>query len=122
MVKKLKGEFCEYQSAEVSFDKNSDDLRKNQRKRLQPGKVSPPLSVPDHIPKPPYVKSRLSPAIARGPQIHDEQGMECMRASGRLAAQVLEYAGTLIKHGQMWNVLNFDGGKMQNEADSELIQ
>ncbi|KAG0449049.1 hypothetical protein HPP92_027507 [Vanilla planifolia] len=25
--------------------------------------------------------------------------MECMRASGRLAAQVLEYAGTLIKPG-----------------------
>ncbi|KAG0449109.1 hypothetical protein HPP92_027519, partial [Vanilla planifolia] len=85
--------------ADLLFNgRNSGDLRKNQR-RLQPGKVSPPLSVPDHIPKPPYVKSRLSPAIARGPQIHDEQGMECMRASGRLAAQVLEYAGTLIKPG-----------------------
>lgn len=25
------------------------------------------------------------------------KGIECMRASGRLAAQVLEYAGTLVK-------------------------
>lgn len=29
--------------------------------------------------------------------MHDEEGIECMRASGRLAAQVLEYAGTLVK-------------------------
>lgn len=32
-----------------------------------------------------------------GPEIHDENGIECMRASGKLAAQVLKFAGTLVK-------------------------
>lgn len=38
-----------------------------------------------------------APGIASGPEIHDERGMECMRASGKLAAQVLAYAGTLVQ-------------------------
>ncbi|KAJ6847039.1 methionine aminopeptidase 1D, chloroplastic/mitochondrial [Iris pallida] len=63
------------------------------------GKVSPRRHVPAHIPKPPYVNSRHSPGIASGPEVHDERGIECMRASGRLAAQVLEYAGTLVQPG-----------------------
>ncbi|XP_050126723.1 methionine aminopeptidase 1D, chloroplastic/mitochondrial-like [Malus sylvestris] len=54
---------------------------------------------PDHIPRPPYVKSKKPPGIASGPEVHDEKGIECMRASGRLAAQVLESAGTLVKPG-----------------------
>ena len=77
--------------------RNQDELLNEKRKRLRPGKVSPRLPVPDHIQKPPYVKSRQSPGIASGPEIHDERGIECMRASGKLAAQVLEYAGTLVK-------------------------
>ncbi|KAG6499769.1 hypothetical protein ZIOFF_039561 [Zingiber officinale] len=51
--------------------------------------------------KPPYVNSPQFPGIARGPEIHDEKGMEGMRASGRLAAEVLEYAGTLVQPGTM---------------------
>lgn len=66
-------------------------------KRLKPGKVYPSRPVPSHIPKPPYVKSKKPPGIASGPEIHDEKGIECMRASGKLAAQVLQYAGTLVK-------------------------
>ncbi|VAI49762.1 unnamed protein product [Triticum turgidum subsp. durum] len=34
-----------------------------------------------------------------GPEIHDEKGIECMRASGKLAAQVLKFAGTLVNPG-----------------------
>lgn len=33
------------------------------------------------------------------PQIHDQTGIEKMRAAGRLAAQVRDYAGTLVKAG-----------------------
>lgn len=55
--------------------------------------------MPDHILKPPYVNSHHTPGIASGPEIHDEMGKECMRASGKLAAQVLEYAGTLVQPG-----------------------
>lgn len=59
--------------------------------------MSPSRPVPDHIPRPSYVNTWQAPGIASGPEVHDEKGIECMRASGRLAAQVLEYAGTLVK-------------------------
>ncbi|KAK1264143.1 hypothetical protein QJS04_geneDACA021724 [Acorus gramineus] len=79
--------------------RTQDDSSNKKRKPLLPGKVSPGLPVPSRIPRPPYVNSHQPPGIASGPQIHDEKGIECMRASGRLAAQVLEYAGTLVKPG-----------------------
>lgn len=72
-------------------------MPKTTRKRLKPGKLSPRRPVPGHIERPPYVKSKQPPGIASGPEVHDEKGIECMRASGQLAAQVLEYAGTLVK-------------------------
>ncbi|KAG8072491.1 hypothetical protein GUJ93_ZPchr0006g46016 [Zizania palustris] len=75
-------------------DKPGDNPR-----RLQPGKVSPRLSVPNHIQRPPYVNSRQIPGMSNGTEIHDERGIECMRASGKLAAQVLKFAGTLVKPG-----------------------
>ena len=77
--------------------RNVDDLPNTKRKRLRPGKLSPRRPVPSHIPKPPYVGTGQAPGIASGPEVHDETGIECMRASGRLAAKVLEYAGTLVK-------------------------
>ncbi|KAL0698485.1 hypothetical protein Bca4012_054607 [Brassica carinata] len=70
-----------------------------ERKRLKPGKVSPRRPVPVHITKPPYVESLTVPAISSGLQVHDKKGIESMRASGRLAARVREYAGTLVKPG-----------------------
>lgn len=90
--------FCNL--ADLIFsERNSKKITNNQRKPLRPGKISPRLHVPDNIQKPPYIKSRQSPGIAIGPEIHDVEGIECMRASGRLAAQVLQYAGTLVKPG-----------------------
>ena len=81
----------------MSFRNVEQEVATNKRKRLRPGKLSPRRHVPDHIQKPPYVNSRQPPGIVSGPEIHDEKGIECMRASGRLAAQVLQYAGTLVK-------------------------
>ena len=69
----------------------------SKRKRLSPEKLSPTRPVPSHIPRPPYITSKTPPGIASGLEVHDEKGIECMRNSGRLAAQVLEYAGTLVK-------------------------
>lgn len=43
------------------------------------------------------MKSRKPPGIGSGFEVHDRKGIEKMRASGRLAAQVLQYAGTLVK-------------------------
>ncbi|XP_021714623.1 methionine aminopeptidase 1D, chloroplastic/mitochondrial-like [Chenopodium quinoa] len=79
--------------------RNLDQVSTRERKPLRPGKVSPPRPVPSHMKRPPYVKTGSPPGIASGPEVHDERGIECMRASGRLAAQVLEYAGTLVKPG-----------------------
>ncbi|KAF5736132.1 METHIONINE AMINOPEPTIDASE 1D family protein [Tripterygium wilfordii] len=79
------------------FRRNQDAVPDTKRKRLRPGKVSPRRPVPSHIPRPPYVNSRKPAGISSGLEMHDEKGIECMRASGRLAAQVLEYAGTLVK-------------------------
>ncbi|KAJ6682016.1 METHIONINE AMINOPEPTIDASE 1D MITOCHONDRIAL [Salix koriyanagi] len=79
--------------------RNLDEVPDAQRQGLRPGKLSPHRPVPDHIPRPPYVNSRQPPEIAGGPEVHGEKGIECMRSSGKLAAQVLRYAGTLVKPG-----------------------
>ncbi|KAJ4846719.1 Methionine aminopeptidase 1D, chloroplastic/mitochondrial [Turnera subulata] len=82
----------------IEISRSLDEVQ-NKRKRLVPGELSPRRPVPDHIQKPPYVNSRKPPGIASGHEVHDEKGIECMRASGKLAAQVLEFAGTLVKPG-----------------------
>ncbi|KAJ4753258.1 Methionine aminopeptidase [Rhynchospora pubera] len=86
---------------DILFNRSNkeDDILDGKCKRLRPGKLSPHLTVPDHIMRPPYIDSRWSPQISKGAEIHDETGIEGMCASGRLAAQVLEHAGTLVKPG-----------------------
>jgi methionyl aminopeptidase len=81
----------------LNLRRSRDDTPENNPKRLRPGKVSPRLTVPNHIQRPPYVDSRQRPRVNNGPEIHDQKGIECMRASGKLAAQVLKFAGTLVK-------------------------
>ncbi|CAA0840944.1 Methionine aminopeptidase 1D-chloroplastic/mitochondrial [Striga hermonthica] len=83
----------------VSHSINTEESADGKRKRLKPGKVSPRRPVPSHIQRPPYVDSEIPPGIGSKPEIHDEKGIECMRASGKLAAQVLQHAGTLVKPG-----------------------
>ncbi|KAJ0233457.1 hypothetical protein HA466_0281080 [Hirschfeldia incana] len=79
--------------------RDEDEVIDGQRKRLKPGNVSPRRLVPAHINKPPYVETFTVPAISSGLQIHDKTGIESMKASGRLAAKVREYAGSLVKPG-----------------------
>ncbi|PIN09499.1 putative methionine aminopeptidase [Handroanthus impetiginosus] len=67
------------------------------RPPLRRGKVSQRLPVPDHIPKPPYVGSKLLPEISSEHQIHDAEGLDHMRAACELAARVVDYAGTLVR-------------------------
>ncbi|XP_030451975.1 methionine aminopeptidase 1D, chloroplastic/mitochondrial [Syzygium oleosum] len=84
---------------DLLFNRRNEDVADGKCKRLRPGKISPLRPVPDHILRPPYIGSRQPPGIASGPEVHDEKGIECMKASGKLAAQVLEFAGTLVKPG-----------------------
>lgn len=82
----------------------------SRRPPLKRGKVSPRLEVPKHIPRPPYVGSRNPPPFLDEFQIQDAEGIERMRASGQLAARVLEYAGTLVKvnfQPQNYNMQHF---------------
>lgn len=64
---------------------------------LKRGKVSACLPVPDHIQKPHYVISTLLPEISSEYQIHNAEGIARMRAACKLASQVLDYAGTLVR-------------------------
>lgn len=64
---------------------------------MRRGKVSQQLPVPDHIPQPPYVSSKLLPEISSQHQIHDPEGIARMRAACELAARVVDYAGTLVR-------------------------
>nr|XP_015623057.1 methionine aminopeptidase 1D, chloroplastic/mitochondrial isoform X3 [Oryza sativa Japonica Group] len=82
---------------DILFNRGQSDKPEDNPRRLRPGKVSPRLSVPKHIQRPPYVNARQRPGLHNGPEIHDERGIECMRASGKLAAQVLKFAGTLVE-------------------------
>lgn len=53
------------------------------------------------------MNSRKPPGISSGPEVHDKKGIERIRASGRLAAQVLQYAGTLVKVIPVENLFAF---------------
>ncbi|KAL4445910.1 hypothetical protein ABPG77_009109 [Micractinium sp. CCAP 211/92] len=83
---------------------------------LRPGKVSPKLEVPPHIPRPPYADSGMMPDWDPNPQIHDAAGIEKMRAAGRLAAQVLEMAGKMVAPGVTTDEIDKAVHKMIIEA------
>ena len=55
--------------------------------------------VPPGIKKPPYADSGDFPPMEERPQVHDAAGIAKMRAAGRLAARVLDFAGTLVRPG-----------------------
>ncbi|GAX80185.1 hypothetical protein CEUSTIGMA_g7623.t1 [Chlamydomonas eustigma] len=71
----------------------------NKKSLLVPRKISPKLPIPANIKKPPYGDSGVFPPWGDMPQIQGSEGMKRMRASGKLAAQVLQYAGSIVKPG-----------------------
>ncbi|KAM7270649.1 hypothetical protein ACFE04_029863 [Oxalis oulophora] len=73
------------------------DTKVRRRIPLRRGKVSPPLDVPEHIQRPPYVGTKQMPELASEQQFHDSEGIEKMRAACELAARVLNFAGTLVR-------------------------
>eukprot|EP00249_Psilotum_nudum_P007537 c20638_g1_i1 orf=177-1268(+) len=89
---------------------------KEKRPRLKPGKVSPRLHVPDHITKPPYVNSTEMPEFCEERQVHDDEGIGRMKAAGHLAAEVLSYAGSLVKPGITTDAIDKAVHKMVTEA------
>ena len=69
------------------------------RPRLTKGKVTAKQHVPPHIAKPPYADSGFLPDMNEAPQIHDDEQIVKMRAAGRLAAEVLDFAESIAKPG-----------------------
>jgi len=67
--------------------------------RLKPGKVSPMRTVPAHINRPPYAESGVAPSWMDQKEVHDAEGVKRMRASGRLAAEILRRAGEMVAPG-----------------------
>ncbi|XP_018570426.1 methionine aminopeptidase 1D, mitochondrial isoform X2 [Anoplophora glabripennis] len=67
---------------------------------VKPGKVSPRKFVPDHIPKPSYYLTGEPTENIEHPDIKNEQQIQRMRASCRLAANILKKIGENIKVGQ----------------------
>ena len=67
--------------------------------------VSAQRPVPVSIPRPPYVNG--SPPVGHPPpQIHNAVGQERMRASCRIAADALRYAGQVLKPGMTTDELD----------------
>ena len=70
---------------------------------LEKGNVSPTLSVPSSIRLPPYVNNKkFDPTVTTGfdispTTIKNEVQISAMRRTGKLAAQILDYATSLVK-------------------------
>nr|CAD1819141.1 unnamed protein product [Ananas comosus var. bracteatus] len=88
------------------------------RKRppLRRGKVSGPLVVPEHIPRPSYVGSNEMPELFGEHQIHDAEGIAGMRAACELAGRVLDFAGTLVRPSITTNEIDKAVHNMITEA------
>jgi methionyl aminopeptidase len=78
---------------------NTESSTSSSREPLKPGTVSPPGTVPDHIPKPSWATSGMMPPWDDRPQIHTPENLLKMRASCTLAAEILNMAGAMVKPG-----------------------
>jgi methionyl aminopeptidase len=79
-------------------------VKVKKRPPLRRGKVYPQLTVPEHIPRPSYVGANIPQELHPVRQIHNAEGITGMRAACKLAARVLNFAGTLVKvkHYSLW--------------------
>jgi len=66
---------------------------------LKQGQVSPKREVPPHIRRPPYADTGVLPPMEDEYQIHNEAQLKKMRAACKLAAEVRDMAGEMVKPG-----------------------
>src|SRR3954452_18146329 len=65
---------------------------------VQPGTISPRRPVPSSIARPEYV-DRPAPAPYTGPEVKDTETIERMRVAGRIAAQAMAAAASVVAPG-----------------------
>ena len=78
--------------------------------------MSPAQEVPGHIPRPPYADTGMMPPWDTRPQIHSPENLKKMRAACKLAANVLDHAGSLVKPGVTTEEIDRAVHKMTIEA------
>lgn len=74
------------------------DFDRHRRPDVEPGVVTAPLDVPDHVVRPPYVGA-LGRKGAPVAQIFEGADLERMRHAGRVAAEVLLETGAAVAPG-----------------------
>lgn len=72
---------------------------------VRPGTVSPPRTVPEHIPRPPYAETGEPPERDE-PPVKSADVIERMRRAGRLAARVLRDVGAAVAPGVTTDALD----------------
>jgi methionyl aminopeptidase len=74
---------------------------------VRPGRLSPPRTVPDHIPRPLYADTgEPSAGHEREPDVKPAETIARMRKAGRLAASVLHHVGTAVRPGVTTDALD----------------
>lgn len=69
------------------------------RPAVAKGCVTAMRTVPPYIARPPYAATGQPPARAPEAQVHGLAGRDAMRRACAVAAEMLEYAGTLVRPG-----------------------
>jgi len=82
---------------ELRKSEEQTPVKVKKRPPLRRGKVYSQLTVPEHIPRPSYVGANEPQELHAVRQIHTAEGITGMRAACKLAARVLNFAGTLVK-------------------------
>ncbi len=75
-----------------------DHMPKDSNRHLTPGVLSPPRTVPPHIPRPEYV-GKKAPARFTGSDVYPPEKIELIRQAGRIAAQAIQLVGRSIRPG-----------------------
>lgn len=81
-----------------TMNRSSSPQMKNPRKHIRPGNVSPILRVDPSIEKPEYL-FHDGPEVVTTSDVKSPEVIEKIRAAGRIAAQALEFAGSMVAPG-----------------------
>ncbi|MBN1206278.1 MAG: type I methionyl aminopeptidase [Myxococcaceae bacterium] len=69
------------------------------RRGIRPGTISPPRSVPAHIPRPDYAETGRPARVPDEPDVKSPDVIARMRRAGKAAAKVLEITGAAVRPG-----------------------
>ncbi|XP_044740443.1 methionine aminopeptidase 1D, mitochondrial isoform X2 [Chrysoperla carnea] len=89
-----------------SFSKNLNFRDFGKYSIVMPGQVSPMRSVPEHIEKPDYYKTGEPKPATRDIEIKNSKQIQLLKDSCKLAANILEESGKILKVGMTTDELD----------------